>query len=130
MAKYRVVRPWHGVSAGQVVELEHVNPAIKANLVPESGGGDDAGHAASLLAQAEAEVEAMRKRAEAELAQRIEEAREQAKAEAKGIIESAHGEAERIKAEAAKQAGELTPATPDATAAKRGRPPKVDSSGE
>lgn len=26
--------------------------------------------------------------------------------------------------------GELTPATPDATAAKRGRPPKVGSSGE
>lgn len=130
MAKYRVVRPWHGVSAGQVVDLDVVHPSILSNVTPAIEVGLDAGEADDALARARAEIEALHRQAETELAQRIEGAREQAKAEAQGIIDSAHEEAERIKAEAIKQAGELTPATPDATAAKRGRPPKVDSSSE
>lgn len=32
MAKYEVVRPWNGVSLGQVVEMETLHPALKSNV--------------------------------------------------------------------------------------------------
>lgn len=32
MDKYEVIRPWHGVSRGDVVELKEVHPALKANV--------------------------------------------------------------------------------------------------
>ncbi|MFG6654932.1 hypothetical protein ACG0Z5_10725 [Scandinavium sp. M-37] len=32
MAKYEVVRPWHGVKIGGVVEMEELHPALKSNL--------------------------------------------------------------------------------------------------
>lgn len=32
MAKYEVVRPWHGVKVGDVVEVEELHPAMKSNL--------------------------------------------------------------------------------------------------
>lgn len=34
MAKYEVIRPWHGVKRGQVIELDKMNPAFKSNLRP------------------------------------------------------------------------------------------------
>lgn len=34
MAKYEVIRPWHGVSKGAVVDLKHLHPALKANVRP------------------------------------------------------------------------------------------------
>ncbi|AXF76058.1 hypothetical protein LU604_10890 [Erwinia tracheiphila] len=30
--KYEVVRPWHGVSAGDVVQLEKVHPSLKSHV--------------------------------------------------------------------------------------------------
>ncbi|WP_421531979.1 hypothetical protein [Lelliottia amnigena] len=41
MAKYEVVRPWFGVKAGDVVELETLHPALKSNvreMKGEAGG--------------------------------------------------------------------------------------------
>lgn len=32
MAKYEVVRPWHGVKIGDVVEMEELHQALKSNL--------------------------------------------------------------------------------------------------
>lgn len=32
MAKYEVIRPWHGVKRGDVVELETLHPALEANV--------------------------------------------------------------------------------------------------
>ncbi len=30
MAKYEVIRPWHGVTVGDVVEFESLHPALKS----------------------------------------------------------------------------------------------------
>ena len=32
MHKYEVIRPWNGVKAGDVLELNHVHPALKSNV--------------------------------------------------------------------------------------------------
>lgn len=32
MAKYEVIRPWHGVTVGDVVDFESLHPALKANV--------------------------------------------------------------------------------------------------
>jgi hypothetical protein len=32
MAKYEVIRPWHGVALGDVVEMEKLHPALKPNV--------------------------------------------------------------------------------------------------
>lgn len=32
MPKYEVIRPWHGVSVGQVFETDRLHPALKANV--------------------------------------------------------------------------------------------------
>jgi len=32
MAKYEVIRPWHGVTIGDVVEFENLHPALKPNV--------------------------------------------------------------------------------------------------
>ncbi len=37
MAKYEVIRPWHGVRLGDVVELKKLHPALKANVRPLRG---------------------------------------------------------------------------------------------
>jgi len=34
MRKYKVIRPWHGVRAGQIVELEKLHPSLRANVFP------------------------------------------------------------------------------------------------
>lgn len=35
--KYEVIRPWYGVSKGDVVDLKHLHPALKANVRPLHG---------------------------------------------------------------------------------------------
>ncbi|KMK11040.1 hypothetical protein ABW06_23415 [Pluralibacter gergoviae] len=42
MAKYEVVRPWNGVTLGQVVEIEKIHPALKSNvrLMRGEAGGE------------------------------------------------------------------------------------------
>lgn len=30
--KYEVIRPWHGVEMGEVLELDSLHPALKANV--------------------------------------------------------------------------------------------------
>lgn len=114
MAKYQVIRPWAGVTMGQIVDLKEVHPALKANVMEVGKGSSSSNEAADVLATAHADAEALRKQTEDELTKQIHEAREQVQAEAKSIIDAANAEAERIKAEAVKQAGELTPATPEA----------------
>lgn len=32
--KYEVIRPWHGVQVGDVVELKQLHPALKTNVRP------------------------------------------------------------------------------------------------
>lgn len=32
--KYKVIRPWVGVKAGQVVQMEKLHPSLKANVIP------------------------------------------------------------------------------------------------
>lgn len=114
MAKYQVVRAWHGVIVGQVVEMEKVHPSLKANVIPLTQVAPASDEAGDLLKQAQTEIDAMREQAQAELAQRVAEAQQEAQAEADRIISEASAEAERIKQEAQQKAGELTPATPDA----------------
>lgn len=114
MAKYQVVRAWHGVTVGQVVEMEKVHPSLKANVIPLTQVAPAYDEAGDLLKQAQAEIDAMRERAQTELAQRVAEAKQEAQAEADRIISEATVEAERIKLDAQQKAGELTPATPDA----------------
>lgn len=114
MAKYQVIRPWAGVTMGQIVDLKEVHPALKANVMAVNAVGSSPDEAGEVLAKAHADAEALRKKTEEELAKRIAEAQEQVQADAKAIIDAANAEAERIKAEAVKQAGELTPATPEA----------------
>jgi len=114
MAKYQVVRAWHGVTVGQVVEMEKVHPSLKANIIPLAQVAPAADEAGDLLKQAQAEIDAMRERAQTKLAQRVAEAKQEAQAEADRIISEATAEAERIKQDAQQKAGELTPATPDA----------------
>ena len=35
--KYEVIRPWHGVALGAVVELKKLHPALKSNVRPLKG---------------------------------------------------------------------------------------------
>lgn len=34
MAKFEVIRPWHGVSKGQIIEVDRIHPAFKPNVRP------------------------------------------------------------------------------------------------
>ncbi len=123
MPKYEVIRPWHGVSVGQVFETDRLHPALKSNVreVKTSVGRAEVDvaviakqEAEKILAEAAHQVETMHEQAQTELAQLVEEAKQEAQAEADRIISEATAEAERIKQDAQQKAGELTPATPDA----------------
>lgn len=37
MARYEVVRPWHGVKLGDVFETEKLHPSLKSNVRPIKG---------------------------------------------------------------------------------------------
>jgi len=41
MAKYEVVRAWHGVKVGDVVETDKLHPALKSNVRVLPGGSGD-----------------------------------------------------------------------------------------
>lgn len=128
MAKYQVVRPWHGVKKGAVLTLDRVHPALAANVMEITDDGR-VGHVTvdvSAIATEQAE------RIIAEAKETIDTMVSAARTEADEIVLAAHAEAGRIRAgaTAGEAGGTLTPATPDATAAKRGRPPKVGSSSE
>ena len=123
MPKYEVIRPWHGVSIGQVFETDRLHPALKSNVREVMAASNRVEvdlavtakqEADKILAEAAHQVDTMREQAQAELAQRVEEAKQEAQAEADRIISEATAEAERIKQDAQQKAGELTPATPDA----------------
>ncbi|WP_188074483.1 hypothetical protein [Pusillimonas sp. ANT_WB101] len=126
MAKYQVTRPWHGVKMGQIVDLKQVHPALRANVMLVGEGVSDKDQASSIIAQAQASAETLRKDTEMELSKQIEAAIDGARGEAKAIVEAATAEAQRIVDDANKRAAEivpmvegkgpeLTPATPDAT---------------
>ncbi|UQN37312.1 hypothetical protein MTR80_06295 [Alcaligenes aquatilis] len=123
MPKYEVIRPWHGVSVGQVFETDRLHSALKSNVREVMAAGNRVEvdlavtakqEAGKILAEAAHQVDTMREQAQAELAQRVEEAKHEAQAEADRIISEATAEAERIKQDAQQKVGELTPATPDA----------------
>lgn len=118
--KYQVIRPWHGVALGQVVEMDEVHPSLRSNVMPVTQAVATSDEAGDLLKAAHAEIETMRTEAQQELAQRVEETKQEAQTEADRIIADAKAEAERIVAEAKQEAGELTPATPDAATEKGG----------
>jgi len=115
MPQYQVIIPWQGVKKGQIVKMDKVHPALQANVLEVGASVNTPDDPAKLLEQAQAEANALRSQTEDELAKRVAEAQAQVQAEAKAIIDDAKAEAERIKAEAVKQAGDLTPATPEAT---------------
>jgi hypothetical protein len=33
MAKYQVIKAWHGVSVGDVVEIEKLHPSLKPHVI-------------------------------------------------------------------------------------------------
>lgn len=94
--KYEVIRPWTGVEAGDVIELDEVHPAIKANVrlvnpKAKSGEQDDG---SSLIEAAKVKAK---------------EIEEEATQKAEGIIAKANADAEAI-LEAAKNAPPPPPA--------------------
>ncbi len=115
MPQYQVIIPWQGVKKGQIAKMDKVHPALQANVMEVGASVNTPDDPAKLLEKAQAEANALRSQTEEELAKRVAEAQAQVQAEAQAIIDDAKAEAERIKAEAVKQAGDLTPATPEAT---------------
>lgn len=128
MAKFQVIRPWFGVKMGQIVDLEKVHPALAANVRPVAvDAQDNAGEAADIVAKAHAEAVDLIEKARAEANGEIHAAVTEAQAERDKIIANANAQAEAIIADARAAAeamekvepkGDLTPATPDATADK------------
>lgn len=64
MAKYVVIRPWHGVSLGQVIERDTLHPALHAHVRPvgegeaaETGTAEAKARAAQIIADAQAEAD-------------------------------------------------------------------------
>ncbi|EPY8460756.1 hypothetical protein ACXG9X_000300 [Pseudomonas aeruginosa] len=130
MPKYEVIKPWNGVSKGQVLELDTLAAALLPNVrevgalkngsltLDVSAQVDEAARQA--LAEARVSVDAMideaKAQAEGIIAAANAEAasiREQAKAQAEGIIAAANAEAASIREQAKAQSGTLTPAIPD-----------------
>ncbi|QTB73515.1 hypothetical protein [Pseudomonas aeruginosa] len=121
MPKYEVIKPWNGVSKGQVLELDTLAAALLPNVrevgalrngsltLDVSAQVDEAARQA--LAEARASVDAMideaKAQAEGIIAAANAEAvsiREQAKAQAEGIIAAANAEAVSIREQAKAQA--------------------------
>lgn len=107
--KYEVIRPWVGVTQGQVLELDpdKLHPSLRANLRKISAAGvtgGDTEQAQEIISKAKEEAEMFLEEAR----RKFDEVRENAKAEAEKIIKDAKAEAERIKVEATGQGVELT----------------------
>lgn len=65
--KYEVIRPWHGVKAGQIVELAKLHPALKANVRPLRG------QAAELVPATPSASTGDKKPSKADIAKRLKE---------------------------------------------------------
>lgn len=108
MPKFEVIRPWNGVTAGQVITLDEVHPSIAAHVRPVSrAAAAAAGGADQVLAAARGEADSIVAGAK-ELAGEIVA---QARTEAAGIIEEAKAQAVQLLANVAPPGGQLTPAT-------------------
>lgn len=92
--KYEVIRPWAGVNEGEILSLETVHPAIKANLRKVGAKVTTSDDGSGLIESAKVEAAAI-----------VEKAKEEAEA----IKTEATAEAERI-VEAAKAAPPPPPA--------------------
>ncbi|MCV6226425.1 hypothetical protein OFL28_10930 [Pseudomonas aeruginosa] len=97
MPKYEVIKPWNGVSKGQVLELDSLASALLPN-VSEIGALKNG----SLTLDVSAQVDEAAKQALAE-----------AQASVDAMIAAANAEAAKILDQAKAQAGTLTPAIPD-----------------
>lgn len=104
--RYEVVRPWAGVSLGDVIDLdpEKIHPAIKSNIRKVVKAAKATGNAAEvekLLTEAEAKLKSTIAEADKVLADAKAEAEQivkDARAEADSIMLNAHAEAEALKA--------------------------------
>lgn len=67
MAKYEVIRPWHGVARGDVVELTQLHPSLKANVRPLRG------QAAELVPATPSATSGDKKPAKGDIAKRLKE---------------------------------------------------------
>lgn len=108
MPKYEVIKPWNGVSKGQVLELESLAAALLPN-VREVGALRNG----SLTLDVSAQVDEAARQALAEARVSVDAMIDEAKAQAEGIIAAANAEAASIREQAKAQAGTLTPAIPD-----------------
>lgn len=108
MPKYEVIKPWNGVSKGQVLELESLAAALLPN-VREVGALRNG----SLTLDVSAQVDEAAEQALAEARVSVDAMIDEAKAQAEGIIAAANAEAASIREQAKAQAGTLTPAIPD-----------------
>ncbi|EPC5685457.1 hypothetical protein ACEOSB_14150 [Pseudomonas aeruginosa] len=106
MPKYEVIKPWNGVSKGQVLELDSLASALLPN-VREIGALKNG----SLTLDVSAQVDEAAKQALAEAQASVDAMIVDAKAQAEGIIAAANAEAANIREQA--KAGTLTPAIPD-----------------
>ncbi|ENQ7718374.1 hypothetical protein ACEQOO_000307 [Pseudomonas aeruginosa] len=108
MPTYEVIKPWNGVSKGQVLELESLAAALLSN-VREVGALKNG----SLTLDVSAQVDEAARQALAEARVSVDAMIDEAKAQAEGIIAAANAEAASIREQAKAQAGTLTPAIPD-----------------
>ncbi|HBO1957477.1 hypothetical protein [Pseudomonas aeruginosa] len=108
MPKYEVIKPWNGVSKGQVLELDSLASALLPN-VREVGALRNG----SLTLDVSAQVDEAARQALAEARASVDAMIVDAKAQAEGIIAAANAEAASIREQAKAQAGTLTPAIPD-----------------
>ncbi|MDF3863467.1 hypothetical protein P3W53_03275 [Pseudomonas denitrificans (nom. rej.)] len=99
MPKFEVIRPWNGVTAGQILELKEVHPSLAANVRAMGEGAADGDEAGQVLAAARKEAQEI-----------IAEARaihDDAKAGALKLLEDARTGAATIIDEAKAQAAKL-----------------------
>ncbi|KES20139.1 MULTISPECIES: hypothetical protein [Pseudomonas] len=105
MPKFEVIRPWHGVTAGQIVELKEVHPSLAANVRAVGEGADEDGEAGKVLAAAREEAQ--------EVVSKARSIHEEATAAAQKLLDDARAGAAEILDEAKAQAAKLLP-PPDA----------------
>lgn len=95
MPKFEVIRPWHGVTAGQIVELKEVHPSLAANVRAVGEGAVEDDEAAQVLAAAHKEAQEIIAEARTGAAAILDEAKAQA---AKPVQVDANERREVIKA--------------------------------
>lgn len=103
MPKYEVIRPWHGVSLGQVFETDRLHPALKSNVREVKTAVGRVEVDVAVIAKQEAE------KALADAAHQIDSMLSDARATAETIVADARAQADQIRADAAAASGALTP---------------------